>query len=57
MAEIEEIGTNWPTMTPDQRRSLVELLVKKITIGKGEIDISLCYVPTFKEMTNGQRLV
>jgi len=57
MAEIDEIGTSWPTMTPDQRRNLVELLVKKITVGKGEIDISLCYVPTFKEMTNGQRLL
>jgi len=57
VSEITDIHTHWPKMSHEERRNLVEILVNKITIGKDEIDISLCYLPTFKEMTNGQRLV
>jgi len=32
-----------------------ERLVKKITVGKDEIDISFCYLPSFKELAVEQR--
>ena len=55
VSEVTDIHTQWPKMSPQEKRNMVETLVNKITIGKDEIDISLCYLPTFKEMTNGQR--
>jgi len=42
-------------MTHDERRRMIELLVKNIVIGKGEITLNLCYLPSFEEMTNRQR--
>jgi site-specific DNA recombinase len=57
MTEVKDIDACWPTMTPHERRNIVEILVKKVIVGQGQIDISLWYLPTFKEMTNGQRLV
>ena len=41
----------------DEKRRIVDSLVKRITVGKDEIDISLCYLPSFREMTNRQRMV
>jgi len=57
MAEAEDLKHAWPDMSVAERRNVVELLVKKIVVGKDEIDISLCYVPSFKEMANRQRMV
>jgi len=54
-SEAKDLNACWPSMSYQERRSMIESLVKKITIGKDEIDISLCYLPSFKEMTNGQR--
>jgi len=42
-------------MNTDEKRRIVESLVKSIRIGKDEIDISLCYLPSFREMTNRHR--
>jgi len=57
MAEVADINACWPSMSSEERRNLVEMLVKKITISEDEIDFSLCYLPGFKEMTNEQRTV
>lgn len=54
-SEAKDLAACWPSMSHQERRSMIESLVKKITIGKDEIDISLCYLPSFKEMSNGQR--
>jgi site-specific DNA recombinase len=56
MEEARDIHSCWPTMNMGERRRIVETLVKRITIGADEIDISLCYLPTFREMTNRQRM-
>lgn len=53
--EARDVKACWPSMGADERRQMVESLVKKITIGKEEIDITLCYLPSFREMTNRQR--
>jgi site-specific DNA recombinase len=57
MAEAKDLHACWPTMSLAERRNIVELLVRKITVGKDDIDISLCYLPSFKEMANRQRMV
>ena len=55
MAEAKNMHSRWPTMTLEERRTLVELLVKDIIIGKTEITLNICYRPSFEEMTIKQR--
>ena len=55
--EIKTLHSRWPSLAPDDRRRIVELLVESIVIGNGEITLNLCYLPTFEEMTNRQRIV
>lgn len=57
MAEGRDFHSRWPKMNHDERRKVVELLVKNIVVGQGEITLNLCYVPSFEEMANGQRTV
>ena len=57
MAEARDLHSRWPNMNQDERRKIVEILVKGIVIGNGEITLNLCYLPTFEEMTNGQRIL
>ncbi len=57
MEEARDLESCWPTMTTAEKQRIIENLVNRITIGKDEIDISLCYLPTFREMTNRQRML
>jgi site-specific DNA recombinase len=57
MAEAQDIHARWPKMNIDERLKMVELLVKDITIGKGEIALNLYYLPGFEELTNRQRML
>jgi site-specific DNA recombinase len=50
VSEVDDLHRRWPKMAVDDRRRLVELLVKDITVGNGEISLNLCYVPSFEEM-------
>ncbi|WP_438481537.1 hypothetical protein [Oleiharenicola lentus] len=49
---VSEAGTlygRWPKLTPEERRSVVESITEKITIGtgtEGTISIDLAYMPT-----------
>jgi len=55
MSEVRDLHARWPKMTHEERRKTLELFVKDITVGKGEISLNLYYVPTCEEMTNKQR--
>jgi site-specific DNA recombinase len=57
MAEARDLHSRWPKMNQDERRRIVEILVKTIVIGNGEITLNLCYLPSFEEMANGQRIL
>jgi site-specific DNA recombinase len=57
MAEAQDLHSRWPKLTIEERRRIVELLVKDIVIGNGEISFNLCYLPSFEEMTNKQRMI
>jgi len=50
MTEAVGLHARWPKMTMNERRRIVELLVKDITIGREEIALNLCYRPSFEEM-------
>jgi len=57
MTEAQDLYTRWPKMPTDQRRTIVETLVKNITVGQGEIGINLYYLPGFEEMAIKQRML
>jgi site-specific DNA recombinase len=53
--EAEALHERWPTLPVDSKRSVVESIVEKITIGKGEIDITLAYLPSSEDMVKSQQ--
>lgn len=57
MSEAHDFHSRWPAMNTEERRRIVELIVKSIVIGHGEITLNLRYLPSFEEMTNRQRMV
>lgn len=56
-ADALQLYTNWPTMTPEQKREIVEMLVKRIVISGEDIAITLCYHPSSKKLTEEQHML
>lgn len=54
MAGVHELHARWPKLPHEERRHLVELLGKEITVGNGEISLSLSYLPSFEKLTHKQ---
>lgn len=46
---------HWPELTVNDKRAIVETIVKSIVVGKGEIELNLCYAPSCKDMAFGWR--
>jgi len=55
MAEARDLHSRWGSMGQEERRRIVELLVKDVIIAKEGITLNLCYLRSFEEMTNRQR--
>src|SRR5437879_11258154 len=49
VSEAEALYSRWPQIPVAERRTIVESIVEKITIGKDEIDITLSYIPSCTE--------
>src|SRR5581483_3661179 len=47
----------WPKFTVEEKRRIVESITEKIVIGKEEVAITLCYLPSSEEMTNKHRML
>ena len=45
LSRAQDIYGRWSTLTEDEKRTIVENLVDRITVGDGDISIDLCYVP------------
>lgn len=43
--EARDLHSKWPTLSSDEKRRIVEAIVEKITIGDGEVLITLYYTP------------
>ena len=55
IAEAKTLYDRWPEPSVDRRCGIVESVVEKITVGNGEIDITLSYLPTSEEMVKSQQ--
>jgi site-specific DNA recombinase len=55
-AEAETLYTSWPQLEPQEKRKIIETITEKVTIGKDEVSINLCYLPSSSEsVASGQR--
>ena len=52
MSEARDLAARWPNMPPASRRNIVEMLVKDITVGQGEISLNLYYAPSLERNDN-----
>jgi site-specific DNA recombinase len=55
LTEAKDLYTRWPLLDQGEKRHLVENLVDRITIGKDEVAIDLCYLPSGEELAKKQR--
>ena len=55
LAEAKDLYGRWPSLNREEKRRVVESITDKIVVGKDEISISLCYLPSSEEMTKEQR--
>lgn len=53
--EAQKLYTQWPKMPLENKRSILESIVEKITIGKDEIDLTLSYLPSSEELVKNQQ--
>jgi site-specific DNA recombinase len=54
-SEAKRLYTQWPVLPLENKRSIVESIVEKITIGQGEIDLTLSYMPSSDELVKCQQ--
>jgi len=50
-----ELYGSWSELSFQEKRSIVEAIVSRIEVGKGEIDITLLYLPTSKDVAKEHR--
>jgi site-specific DNA recombinase len=55
LSEAKDLYGRWPHLNRDEKQKVVESITEKITIGKDEVSINLCYLPSSEEMTKWQR--
>jgi site-specific DNA recombinase len=55
LTEAQNLYDRWPHLNRDEKQRVVESITDKIVVGKDEISINLCYVPSSEETTKRQR--
>jgi site-specific DNA recombinase len=55
--EANALYGRWPSLPTDEKRKIAEGLCEKIVIGRGEIDITLSYLPSSEEACKTQHML
>ena len=55
VSEARDLYSRWPRLEREEKHRIIESITEKIVIGRGEIDITLCHLPTSEELTKEQR--
>lgn len=55
--EARDLYSRWPGMDAEDKVRIVQSIVERITIGEGEIEISLSHLPSSEELTKSQQLL
>lgn len=51
LADARSLYGSWEKLTAEEKRAIVETIVERITVGKDEIHIDLCFLPASAEST------
>jgi site-specific DNA recombinase len=51
LTEARDLYSRWPDLAFEEKRQIVENIVEKITVGKDEVAIDLCCLPSPSEIT------
>ncbi|HTL55529.1 MAG TPA: recombinase family protein, partial [Candidatus Limnocylindrales bacterium] len=57
IAEAQDLYGRWPKLPFDDKRRIVESITDKIVIGKEDVSINLCYLPSYEELTKRHRML
>lgn len=58
MQDARDLYSRWPGLSNHDKRAIVEDITERIIVGKNEVSIRLCYIPSSSEMmANGERTV
>jgi len=57
IAEASDLYGRWPHLSFEEKRRIVESITEKIVIGKDDVSISLCYLPSYEELTKKHRML
>jgi site-specific DNA recombinase len=49
VSEAQDLYSRWPHLEFSEKRKVVENITERITIGKNEVAIDFCYLPSFSE--------
>jgi site-specific DNA recombinase len=55
LSEAHDLYGRWPKLEQEEKRRVVESITERIVIGKDEINVTLCSLPSNDEMTKRQR--
>ena len=56
LSEARDLYTRWPSLTFEEKRKIVENITEKIVVGKDDVTIDLCYLPSSSQfMADRQR--
>jgi site-specific DNA recombinase len=50
VSEARDLYSRWQDLPFDERRAIVETIVERITVGNGQVEITLAYLPSPSEM-------
>lgn len=53
LQEAKNLYERWPTLSFEEKRSIIEIITDNITVGKSDINITLSYLPTPHPSQNG----
>lgn len=51
ISQAKDLYSRWPSLTLEEKRTIIEQITEKIIVGKDDIHIQLCYVPSSLENT------
>lgn len=50
LTEAKDLYSRWPSLTFEEKRQVVEQITERVVIGKGDVTIELCYLPSSSEI-------
>jgi len=55
LTEAKDLYTRWPELQYEEKHKILENITEKITIGKDDVTIDLCYLPSSSEIVTEQQ--